>query len=94
MNPTAPLFAAHFLPRNFLLIAGVYFAVAVVIVSLSLHAATRFGGSRTWVVGGMILGGIGSAALYVGLLPVGVVLGAVAGCLATVAAAMLQSCDN
>jgi len=63
---------------------GVFLAVAVFVIATSFQAAARFGGSRTWVVGGMFLGGIGAASWYVGLLPVGVAVGVVVGCVASI----------
>ncbi len=73
------MLASHFFPDKFLLILFAYLIFAVLIVGLSLWACRRFGGSRLWVTSGMFLGGIGAVTWYVGLLPIGIVVGAVGG---------------
>jgi len=83
------MLAAHFFPGNFLLIAAVYFAVGVFIIGVSFWATSHVGESSLWVVGGMCFGGIGAAIYYIGLLPIGIVIGAVAGCVTAITVTIL-----
>ena len=84
------IFASYFLPKNFWLIICAILAIAVFFIGISFWAAGRFGGSRIWVVGGLFFGGIVAARFAFGLLPVGVAVGAVIGCVASILVATLE----
>lgn len=83
------MLAAHFFPDNLWSMVAAFLLVGGLIIVASLWAAARFGGTAMWAATGMFIGGMGAAAWQLVLLPIGIVVGAVAGSLFGIAYAKL-----
>ena len=72
--------ASSFPPEHFWLIVAAYLGGSALISSMAFWASWRFGDSRAWVVGGMLVVGLAAASYHIALLFAGIAAGALLGC--------------